>query len=109
MSLAFPDVVAIVSVGRDVTFNTETESRTPKQSRACVEEDSRLQYTDDGAPIEPTITIMLPRDAVVQKGDYIAILKLHNKDATEHEGIRRLVKRASRVGGSRISHIEVLV
>lgn len=109
MSVIFPDKVAIVPVSRDATFNVPTEDTPAVISEACVEEDSTLRYTDDGAPIEPRVKILLPSDVVIQKGDYVTITELHGDEPSGHDAQQRQVKLASKIGGSRRTHIEVLV
>lgn len=108
MSLAFPDRVIVTPVTRTAAFNDQTEG-TSTTYRASIEVDNRIVYGNDGAPIEPAMTILLPKDAVVNKGDFVQVSKLHGTDPTAHESAQRLVKQARRIGGSRISHVEVIV
>ena len=108
MSLEYPDIVENTPVTLSETYNEPTEG-TAYQTRAYVEEDSKLRFGPDGAPIEPTITILYPRGTTINKGDYVQIIKLHGQTPTTHEAIRRTAQMVSRVGGSRVSHIEVLV
>jgi len=108
MSLEYPDIVENTPVTLSETYNEPTEGAAV-QTRAYVEEDSKLRYGPNGAPIEPTITILYPRGTTINKGDYVQIIKLHGQTPTTHEAIRRTAQMVSRVGGSRVSHIEVLV
>jgi len=108
MSLAYPDIAEITPVTLSDTYHEETEG-TAFQSIACVEEDSKLQYGTNGEPIEPAITILFPAKIEVHKGDYVRLIKLHGRTPTTDEAIRRRAKIAARIGGSRESHVEVIV
>ncbi len=108
MSLAYPDIVENTPVTLSDTYHEETEG-TPYQTEACVEEDSKLRYGPNGEPIDPVITILYPAKTDVHKGDYVRIIQLHGRTPTTDEAIRRRAKMAARIGGSRESHIEVIV
>ena len=108
MSLLFPDVVEITPVTLDASYRTETEG-TPFQVRAYVEEDSHIKYGSDGQPIQPLIRVFVPRLTDILKTYFLKIVKLHGETPVAEYIIRRRVKRASPVGGSRQTHIEALV
>lgn len=108
MSLAYPDIAEVTPATLADTYHEETEG-TPFQSKACIEEDSKLRYSANGKPIDPAITILFPAKTNVHKGDYVRIIKLHGRTPTTDEAIRRRAKLAPRIGGSRESHVEVIV
>ncbi len=108
MSLAYPDIVEVTPVTLSDTYHEETEGDA-FQSEACIEEDSKLRYSANGEPIDPQILILFPAKTDVHKGDYVQIIQLHGRTPTTDEAIRRRAKMAARIGGSRESHIEVIV
>ena len=109
MSYIYPDLINIENITKDTTFNTETISDTQYNIPCYVEEDTEVHYGSDGEPLNPIITIILNPDVVINKGDYITIIKLHGRSPYSQEMQKRKVKRASRVGAITMSHIEVLV
>lgn len=108
MSLVYPDIAEITPVTLDDTYHDETPGAA-FQSAACYEDDSKLRFSANGRPIEPAITILFPAKTAVHKDDYIQMIALHGKTPTTDEAIRRRAKQASRIGGSRESHVEVIV
>ena len=108
MSLAFPDVVDRTPAALSESFNAPTEDN-PIRLNASVEIDSEIRYGNDGEPVEPHMIIMFPRNTVMNKGDYITVVRLHGQVPTTDEAVRRKVKIASRVGGSIGSQVEVIV
>ena len=108
MSLAYPDIAKITPVTLGDTYHAPTEAAA-FQSKAYIEEDSTLRYGANGEPIAPVITFLFPAKTDVHKGDYVRLTKLHGRAPTTDEAIRRRAKVAARIGGSRESHIEVIV
>ncbi len=108
MSLAYPDIAEVTPITLSETYHEETEGAS-FQSEACIEEDSKLRYGPNGEPIDPVILIMFPAKTNVHKGDYVRLIKLHGRTPTVDEAIRRRAQIAARIGGSRESHVEVIV
>jgi len=108
VSLAYPDIAEVTPITLSETYHEETEGAT-FQSEACIEEDSKLRYSANGEPIDPEILILFPAETDVHKGDYVQLIRLHGRAPTTDEAIRRRAKVAARIGGSRESHIEVIV
>lgn len=109
MSLLFPDIIDIIPVTRDSVFNVETEGSPSTQSVAYVEEESEIRYNSQGELVDPSALVCLPADAVIAKGDFIKMVKVHGRTPIGDELLQRKVKRATYRGGSKVTHVEVLI
>ena len=108
MSLTYPDKVQVTNITRDATHGTQTEG-VPFTSKAYVEEESQVRYNAEGAPVEPYLLVILPKGTTIAMGDKVQITELHGKAPTTDEARERFVRRAPRVGGGSVSHVEVLI
>lgn len=104
MSLLFPDRVGIISVTRNSTYGTNTLSD-ETESKAYIEDDSTITFNSNGELLKSIKIILLPKDTTINVGDHIRIIK-HHGVALDEEYVT--VQRVSRIGGSRVSHLEVL-
>lgn len=76
MSLAYPDIAEITPVTLSDTYHEQTEG-VSFQSKACVEDDSKLRFGPNGEPIDPVVLIQFPAKTSVHKGDYVRIFHPH--------------------------------
>ena len=104
MSIYFTDQVQVTPITRDAKFRTETEG-TPFTSDAYVEEDDKVVYGSDGAPIKPARRIFLPYGTSIAEGDFVKITKKNGFSITDKD---RKVKGISYIGSFGSSHLEVL-
>lgn len=104
MSILFTDKVQILTVTRNTTYGTNTLSD-PKTSVAYIEDDTSIRFTGNGELAKSIKLIMLPKDTNVAIGDHIRILKHHGLTLDEEYVT---VQRVSRIGGSHVTHLEVL-
>jgi hypothetical protein len=79
--MLFPDLVKITPIVRDATYRTETEG-SPFNSKAYVEDESKIRYGPDGQPLDPDIFVGLPKDTSINEGDRVNIIKLHGQIIT---------------------------
>lgn len=105
MSLYLPDEIEITPVTRNATFRTETEG-TPFTVNAYVEDDDKIQYGSDGAPIKPAKRIFLPYGTVITEGDSIRVTKRSGSTVTD---VKQRVRSVSPVGSFGRSHLEIIV
>ena len=108
MSLSYPDLTDRTPVTISESFKEPIEGALVRL-KCYIEDDSEIRYGSDGQPIEPKMIIMYPKGTVMNKGDYITIVKLHGQDPTTEEAVRRRVKLAAKLGASSSSHVEVIV
>lgn len=108
MSLAYTDKVQITNITQDATHGTHTEG-TPFTSKAYIEDDTELRYDQNGSPSLPIVRVFLPSNVSISMGDKVQITKMHGRTPTTDEARERFVRRAPRIGGGNVSHLEVLV
>lgn len=110
MSLMFTDIVKVTPVTIDPNFGSEVRGSS-YTTKAYVEDESFLRYNAMGEPIEPKTIILFPKVIDIKKNYYVQIQRLKGVMLVDgdDEYIERQVKMAAKVGGCKISHIEVML
>ena len=106
--MLFTDQVLITIMIADTTFNNMAESSSFK-SKAYVENNTKIKYGQNGQPIDADFLVFLPHNIQVTLQDTLTILKLHGTSPVGDEIGTKQIKEIKRVGGIRISHLEVFV
>lgn len=106
MSLMFLDRVEVTPITRDANVGSVTEELI-KPYKAFVEDEDRMEFSPTGTPVRPVRFIMLPKNAVVSKGDMIKTTKLSGVVTTGSAAIRREVLEVVGRRGINISHLEL--
>jgi len=106
--MLFTDKVKITTTVIDPNFNSMDEVST-KTVSAYVENYSEINYSSGGQSYTPDYLIFLPADTVITMQDTISIINIHGAQPIGDEVGEKQVKKVKRVGGIRISHLEVFV
>ena len=108
--MLFTDRIKITPVEVDTTYNTSTKITDDEFfCSAYIEDNTEIGFGADGQPQKPDFLFMLPPKTSIKLADIIEIVQIHKREPFGSEEGEKQVKAIKRVGGIRISHIEVAV
>jgi len=106
--MLYTDKIEIKAATIDSKFN-KISYGTETTVSAYIENNSKIKYGSDGQPYTPSYLIMVPPTTAVGLQDIIKIINIHGCDPIGDELGEKQIKQIRRIGGSRMSHLEIFV